>query len=229
MSTHLLSIISPAKTKHKSKANMAAQEAKPLPYRDVNNQTVAYAPPTPGSTAPVASPYDSDFEPLIPTASPSDSSLDPEALQHFTATGRPMPAFKHQAMQNWAGDMLTLPQLLPKRYTDESIIPAIIVDVIPREGGEVKKEKMSWVRKLKGEVSEGDKKGLTKVVYMPRGEYLKWFARDTEGHYIGKEDYRRWTEEELENEFGRYKPAVVKKGVNTSSLIRPPWNGSVKE
>ena len=93
-----------------------------LPYRE--DGIVKYAPAS--TAAPHISSYDSDAEPLI--SSPSD--LNPEDLQCFTATGRPMPAFKQSPLANL--DMYSVPQLLPVRYTDDSIIPAIIVDVIPK-------------------------------------------------------------------------------------------------
>lgn len=44
----------------------------------------------------------------------------------------------------------------------------------------------------------------TQVVWMPRGEYKKHFAKDNSGRYIGTEPQREWTEEELEDEFGQY-------------------------
>lgn len=44
----------------------------------------------------------------------------------------------------------------------------------------------------------------SKVVFMPRREYKKYFAKDKEGQYIGTEPQREWTEEELEDEFGQY-------------------------
>jgi hypothetical protein len=46
---------------------------------------------------------------------------------------------------------------------------------------------------------------------MPRRDYLKYFAKDENGNYIGSEPYRRWTEEGLEEQFAKYKPAVGKK------------------
>lgn len=41
-------------------------------------------------------------------------------------------------------------------------------------------------------------------VYMPRAEYLKHFAYDENGWYIGSEPQRVWTEKELKIEFGEY-------------------------
>ena len=112
--------------------------------------------------------------------------------------------------------MYTAPQLLPKRYTDDSIIPAIITDVIPSEkqkqnrGAEPKKK--SLLGKLKGRKEEvKSEKGVLKVVFMPRREYQKFFARDLKGAYIGTEPFRRWSEDELEELYGRYKPAKLER------------------
>ena len=111
--------------------------------------------------------------------------------------------------------MYSLPQLLPKRYTDDSIIPAIVVDVIPSITSPPKKKgrSASFLQKLKTGLSE-EKNGngrLTKVVYMPRREYLKWFARDEKGQYIGSEPKKEWTEEELAEQFKEWQPAVKNK------------------
>lgn len=46
-----------------------------------------------------------------------------------------------------------------------------------------------------------------KVIKMPRREYLKYFAKDNEGNYVGSEPRREWTEEMLEKDFGRWKDA----------------------
>jgi hypothetical protein len=40
---------------------------------------------------------------------------------------------------------------------------------------------------------------------MPRGEYLKYFAKDDKGLYVGTEPLRLWTEEEVELKFGKYR------------------------
>jgi len=189
-----------------------------LPFRDEDNRQIQYITNPSAPNASQSTAYDSDFEPLI---APTSVSLDDDSLQHFTATGRPMQAYKHSNLMGLAGgDMYSLPQLLPKRYTDDSIIPAIVVGVIPAAkidgengSGEGKKRKGSFLGKLKGKKDEGKEgKGLTKVVYMPRREYLKFFARGLKGEYIGTEPWRQWSEEELEREFGRYKPEPPKKG-----------------
>jgi hypothetical protein len=43
-----------------------------------------------------------------------------------------------------------------------------------------------------------------RVFFMPRGEYLKFFAR-ADGVYSGTEPERQWTEKELEEKYGKYK------------------------
>lgn len=176
-----------------------------LPYRADDNKTILYA-PAPPSLQPANKPYDSDGEPLIASQASEDNE---EALMSFTATGRPIPAFKASALQSMSGDMYSLPQLLPKQYTDDSIIPAIVTNVIPEEKPEgEKKRRGSFIKMLKGEGKK--KEGMVKVVYMPRREYKKWFARDLTGEYIGSEPYRQWGEAELEETFGKYKPAAKK-------------------
>jgi len=185
-----------------------------LPYRDLdNNGEVRYAPGINGSHLNESHFSDSDGEPLI-NSQPPPSDLDEDSMARFTATGRPMPGFKYNNLQALGGDMYSVPQLLPKRYTDDSIIPAIVIDVVPSQKVELegKKRRSSLFGKLKGgDKKKDDGKGLTKVVYMPRRDYLKHFARGLRGEYIGTEPYKRWTEEELEQEFGKYKPAPTKK------------------
>lgn len=199
-----------------------------MPYRDLNNESVRYAPaPSAVSAQGVSTNYDSDFEPLITSTPPNE--LDEYSIMHFTATGRPMPGFKKDNLMYMGADMYSLPQLLPRRYTDDSIIPAIVTNVIPSVkvntlgtgDGEAKGRRKSFMAKLKGdkkEKREESGKGLVKVVYMPRREYTKFFARDLKGEYIGSEPYRQWTEGELEAAFKQYKPQEKKqKG------YRPPF------
>ena len=54
---------------------------------------------------------------------------------------------------------------------------------------------------------------------MPRRDYLKYFAKDYDGSYIGTEPQRTWTEEELEETFGMYKRDLrAKPGRRSQSL-----------
>jgi len=124
--------------------------------------------------------------------------------------------------------MYAAPSFLSAPLSEDSIIPAIVVDVIPTErryssgsdsshDSDVKRSKSKTglvsrlVKKKKNNGNNGEeekKKRLTKVIYMPRGEYLKHFARGQGGEYVGTEPHRRWTEEELEKTFGKFTPPV---------------------
>ena len=58
---------------------------------------------------------------------------DEEAL-NFTSTGGPAKINKPSAWANMVtgdGTVANVPQLLPERYTDDSLIPAIITNVVP--------------------------------------------------------------------------------------------------
>lgn len=52
---------------------------------------------------------------------------------------------------------------------------------------------------------------ITKVMFMPRAEYLKHFAKDYDGKYIGTEPQKEWTAEELDERYGKYKKDLTKK------------------
>lgn len=52
---------------------------------------------------------------------------------------------------------------------------------------------------------------MIKVVFMPRAEYLKRFAKDYEGRYIGTEPQKEWTAEELDEKYGKYKKDLTSK------------------
>ncbi len=54
--------------------------------------------------------------------------------------------------------------------------------------------------------------GFTKVVFMPRRDYLRFFARNRDNVYVGTEPERVWTEEELEERWGRFRPIGGSKG-----------------
>ncbi|CZR54183.1 uncharacterized protein PAC_04066 [Phialocephala subalpina] len=202
-----------------------------LPYRE--NGAVKYAAPSTSSFSSDSRlynthiSYDSDNEPLI-SNSIIPSELNEYDLAHFTATGRPAPRYvPPSGLASLGGHMFTAPQLLPQRYTDDSIIPAIIVDVIPSPSlHPPKARRASLLSKLKPSLkgydnneqrrhSEGnggkEQKGIMKVVFMPRREYLKYFARGLQGEYIGSEPYRRWSEEELERDYEQYRPESMKK------------------
>lgn len=111
--------------------------------------------------------------------------------------------------------MFTAPRYIPKQYTDESIIPVIVVNVLPSqkkvELPEKKKRSKSITSIFKGEKAEKDvNKKITKIVFMPRGEYLKQFAKDDDGNYIGTMPQKEWTEDELDEKFGAFRPVPKK-------------------
>lgn len=51
---------------------------------------------------------------------------------------------------------------------------------------------------------KNDSSPSSKVVFMPRRDYKKYFAKDKDGNYVGTEPQRDWSMEELEDEFGQY-------------------------
>jgi hypothetical protein len=120
-----------------------------------------------------------------------DDSQDSEVkdtMQRFTATGRPYRP--HQpAKEGWSVNSLSAAEsfgagpanLLPTRFTDESLItipvqrPENIGKVAPAKA---KKPFISFGWKSKDDF-------LMKQV--PRGEYLKYYAKDESGNYIGRQ------------------------------------------
>jgi hypothetical protein len=43
-----------------------------------------------------------------------------------------------------------------------------------------------------------------KAIKMPRGDYLRYFRHDAQGHYVGTEPEREWLEEEIMEKYGQY-------------------------
>lgn len=77
---------------------------------------------------------------------------------------------------------------------------------------------------MKGLISprkEKDKKLIS--VQMPRRDYLKYFAKDEDGNYIGTEPQRAWTEEELSEMFRQYKKPPMPK--SNESLLNKAIGG----
>ncbi len=61
-------------------------------------------------------------------SSQAETLVDDDATQRFTATGRPMPAYKPTAWGNMTvGFAAQVPQHLPHRFTDDSIIPVPVM------------------------------------------------------------------------------------------------------
>ncbi|CAD6443529.1 bfd9d5a9-58d4-4a48-80d0-dcb302a45a12 [Sclerotinia trifoliorum] len=157
---------------------------------------------------PSVSLYDSDNEPLLPRSN-----------RLSALSTAPYPS------HTYSQHMYAAPSFHNAPVSEDSIIPAIVIDVIPAErryssGSDTSQNDTIRPRSKTGLVSRlvkkkkdkaknaGDEKEkrLTKVIYMPRREYLKHFARGQSGEYIGTEPHRRWTEEELEQTFGRFRP-----------------------
>ncbi|OBT97513.1 hypothetical protein VE01_04576 [Pseudogymnoascus verrucosus] len=119
-------------------------------------------------------------------------------------------ALRHSKPSAWGnmvapvGFVAQAPQLLQEKYTDESIIVAIITNVVPAQKPTVVEGKKSFMGKFK----KDKEPSTTKAVRMPRREYKKFFAKDKDGKYIGTEPQREWTQEELEDEFGQYQKEV---------------------
>ncbi|RFU30061.1 hypothetical protein B7463_g6274, partial [Scytalidium lignicola] len=180
-----------------------------LPYHDSTTGTLKYAPNPNSNLNDDISVAD---QPLITPSERLGVSASDDAGQRFTATGRPMPQFKQSGLLSLGADMCSAPtQFLPTKYTDESIIPGIVVDYEVSGGNDEEKSKSkrsSFLSRLKGEPLPSKNSKPTKVVYMPRGEYLKHFARDSNGEYSGTEPFKRWTEVELEETYGKYRPAT---------------------
>ena len=66
-----------------------------------------------------------------------------------------------------------------------------------------------WLLRTK----RGNVQTKTKLVKMPRGEYLRKFARDSKNNYIGIEPERAWREEDLDKAFSKYNDGVSAKWV----------------
>lgn len=102
------------------------------------------------------------------------------------------------------------PQFLPVKFNDDSIIPVPVLMAKSEAKGE---EKQGFIGKMKGIMSGSgkEKEGKLRVVYMPRREYLKYFAKDDDGNYIGTEPQRSWTDEELDEIFTQHVPPPLPK------------------
>lgn len=49
---------------------------------------------------------------------------------------------------------------------------------------------------------------------MPRGEYKRHFARDSDGNYAGTEPQREWDEESINREYGAYQAVPIGYALN---------------
>lgn len=128
-------------------------------------------------------------EPLL--ASSSDD------MTRFTATGRPYKPENHY-QSTWAG-LADAPQTvpgktLPLKFTDESLISVPCLRPRSQEEGFTKgeankKDKKRWWRR-KSSTSNGSMNNPDNFVMrkIQRGEYLKHYAKDEQGAYIGTEE-----------------------------------------
>jgi hypothetical protein len=102
-----------------------------LPYRD-DSGAVRYA-PAPGVLRETRSTLDDDDLPLISNAAYlSQEETESDLTQRFTATGGPMPTYRPSAYVSM--NMYSAPQHLPQKYTDESIIPVVVLVPDPLAG-----------------------------------------------------------------------------------------------
>lgn len=160
--------------------------------------------------------YHNRFENKIFTSNTSTADMsdsrdlhnDP-ALQSFTATGRPISktsaSNKGTGLDGYASAEsygAGAPNLLPVRFTDESIIsvPVLPPPDVPdsdEEDNPVKglpskpKSRFSFSsfrRKSSSSTSKKDKKPDFVIKDMTRAEYLKHYAKDENGKYIGTEE-----------------------------------------
>ena len=132
--------------------------------------------------------------------------------------------------KTWGGNTFG-PRYENKKYTDDDITTVVVTNVIPSpkplsSSVEEPKKKTAKIQTLfkkskeVKEVKETEDGRVTKVVFMPRRDLKKWFAKDDNGVYFGTEPSREWTEEELEEQFGAYRPAKPEPGVNAGSIDR---------
>ncbi|KAL1643069.1 hypothetical protein SLS58_005038 [Diplodia intermedia] len=114
-------------------------------------------------------------------------------MEHFTAAGRPKPDF-HPGISNMDCGSFSgsgAPNLLPFRLTDESIInvPIPAEDLEDPESEShppATERRSSWITKLGRKLGNKGKQQILNVK-MTRGEYLKYWAKDENGNYVGTE------------------------------------------
>lgn len=129
----------------------------------------------------------------------------------FTATGRPMRADKPSGLANMPGGMgftPVAPQFLPVKFNDDNIIP---VPVLVARGEAQAEEKHGFLHRMRRMVAGKEKGGKLRVVYMPRRDYLKYFAKDDNGNYVGMEPQKSYTDQELDDMFAQYVPPPMPK------------------
>ena len=120
-------------------------------------------------------------------------------MMRFTATGRPfVPDNRHQS--SWAGmasedaPQAVPVKTLPLKFTDESLISVPCLRTSAQEdrcasGGADKEKKKRWWRRRSSTSSRSVNNPDNFVMRrLKRGEYLKHYAKDEHGNYIGTEE-----------------------------------------
>ena len=113
-----------------------------------------------------------------------------DELQRFTATGRPYKApnatkegYAMNAISGTESFGAAPANLLPVKFTDESLIPVPVLRAEDVGKAEPQKTKKSfWSSRRKSQNASFTMK------HIPRGEYLKHYAKDDNGAYIGTEE-----------------------------------------
>lgn len=74
-------------------------------------------------------------------------------------------------------------------------------------GKQVSANRSSTSQKRRRSLRDRFRSKKTKIVVamMPRREYLRHFAHDESGQYVGTEKEESWSEGDLEEEFGQYR------------------------
>jgi len=71
---------------------------------------------------------DASIDTVSIAPSQADTLVDDDAGQRFTATGRPMPAYKPSAWGNMTdGFVAQAPQYMPHKFTDDSLIHVTVI------------------------------------------------------------------------------------------------------
>lgn len=134
-------------------------------------------------------PFSDEFD------NPYSPSIDSKSImsEETAATGRSTRSGETAASRTWAS-MLSAdsmgagaPNLLPVKFTDDSIIP---IPVLPDGATQTPTEITGEPQRKKwfGLFRKKDTKKDFVIKHMTRREYLKYYAKDDEGRYIGTEE-----------------------------------------
>jgi hypothetical protein len=138
-----------------------------------------------------------------------DAELKPQT--YHPATSSPVPPTAATKYRSWGGELFN-PRYENPQFNLTDIIPVVVADIKPSLAPTITREdnkhQSSGVGKFfKHKKTHSTENGATfKTVFMPRSEYLKYFATDDDGMYVGSESRRSWTVEELEKKFGEFRP-----------------------